>query len=352
VTSPSPRQLRLGVLGCGTVFQRFHLPALARVPAIQLLAASDTDPNRERWARGLQTHTAQLGSLEELLHRGPKLDALLVLTPPQAHAEVVVTALEAGLHVLVEKPMALDIGEAARMVDAASRARRRLQVGFCRRFRAPYQLLRSMLGALAREQLREVRFELAFPTSTWKAQTDFLGNPVLGGGVFDDVLSHQVDLIRRMLGEPQEVRAVQEHPPDGPVRADFRLGNLLVRCDAAHARYAERIEAVLADGRVFEASGSRVRSSKASFPELRRRRALLQDRVALLRDRLLGRANVTLMSFEEQLRDFERAIRSGRSEGASAEDGLRAVEIVQACRASADEGGAWRKPEISARPAA
>jgi predicted dehydrogenase len=352
VTGSPTGQLRLGVLGCGQVFQRFHLPALARFPAIQLAAASDTDPNRDRWARDLPPHTALCSSLETLLHRGPDLDALLILTPPQAHAEAVVPALQAGLHVLVEKPMALDVTDGARMVEAATRAGRRLQVGFSRRFRRPYRQLHSLTSELDRSRLREVRFELAFPSSSWRAQTDFLGNQALGGGVFDDVLSHQIDLIRWMFGQPQEVRAIQQRSEDGPVRAEFRLGDLLVRCDAAHGSYAERIEVMLADGRVLEATGSRLGKTRSNFPALRRGRALLQDRMALLGNRLLGRPNVTVRSFEDQLRDFERGVRGGHSEGASGEDGLRAVEIVHACKASADGGGTWRKPNLNARPAA
>jgi predicted dehydrogenase len=346
--SPTGR-LRLGVLGCGRVLQRFHLPALRRLPEIELAAAFDTDPNRDRWARDLQ-HARLCSSFDELLCS--ELDALLVLTPPQAHPAPVVKALEAGLHVLVEKPMALEVSDGVRMIDAAARSDRRLQVGFSRRFRRPYRELRSALGRMDWTTIREVRFELSFPTSSWRAETDFLGNHALGGDVFDDVLSHQIDLVGWLLGQPQEVRATHDGSPDGPVHADFRLRDLEVHCDAAHGSYAERLELSLGDGRALEASGSGFGFGWVGFPALGRRRAFLRDRIALLGNRLLGQPNVTLLSFEDQLRDFERCIRGGGSEGASGPDGLRAVEIVQACRASANHGGAWRKVGLNARPVA
>jgi predicted dehydrogenase len=293
----------------------------------------------------------RFGSLEELL-RGADVEVLLVSTPPSTHAEAAVRAAEAGLHVLVEKPMALDPGEGVRMVRAASQAQRRLQVGFSRRFRAPYQRLRERLGRMESRQVKEARFELAFPTASWRAQTDFLGDPARGGGVLDDVLSHQVDLICWMLGRPDEVKAELAPSPDGAVRAELRIGGVNVGCTAAHAGYAERLEVELVAGGVLEASGSRLRSGSGGFPGWRRRRALLMDRASLISDRLLGRANITLASFETQLRDFERAIRGGSSDGASGEDGLLAIDIVEACRTSARNGGAWQRLKLSARPAA
>jgi predicted dehydrogenase len=103
-----------------------------------------------------------------------------------------VRALEAGVAVLVEKPMALTVDEGRRMAEATSRAGRRVQVGFARRFREPYRRLRSALEAIDRREWRAVHFELAFPTTGWNAHTAFLGDDAQGGGVLDDVLSHQV----------------------------------------------------------------------------------------------------------------------------------------------------------------
>lgn len=341
--------LRLGVLGCGKVFERFHLPAIDQLPSVELAAAYDPSPDRLRWATR-RAHPPALFDSPAALIGGADLDALLVLTPPPDHAGAAVRGLEAGLHVLVEKPMALEPGAGRRMVDAAHLARCRLQVGFSRRFREPYRKVRALLGAADRLQLRSVRFELSFPTSSWKARTSFLGDDGLGGGVLDDVLSHQVDLICWLLGAPDRVKA--ETAGSGRLLAQLRFGGLEARCEAAHGAYAEHLELELEDGRVLEASGTRSRVTGKGFPAWRRRRALLLDRVTLVGDRVWRRPNATLMSFIRQLRDFEQAVRGGVSEGASGEDGLLAVEIVQACRASASQRGSWCAWKPSARPAA
>jgi predicted dehydrogenase len=345
VTSSAPPPLRLGVVGCGRVFERFHLPAIARIPTIELVAACDINPGRLNWAARQALYATPV---ELLRHSG--LDAILVLTPPAHHAEAVVRALESGLHVLVEKPMALAAAEGRLMVQAAHLAGRRLQVGFSRRYREPYRCLRAALQGVDRTQLRAARFELSFPTSSWGARTGFLGNEALGGSVFEDVLSHQVDLIAWLLGAPGEVRAEWARPGEEIVSADLRLDSLTVSCVAAHGRYAEWLEVELADGRVLEASGSRFRIGRRGATARHRRVAHLLDRVALLASRVRGRPNVSLTSFERQLRDFERSVRGGESDGATGEEGLRVLEVVDECRASARQGGAWRDLR-SARPA-
>jgi predicted dehydrogenase len=343
--------LRLGALGCGRVFQRFHLPALSAIPFIQLVAACDSDARRHAWAEHRSPPPRLFNSLEDLL-RHADLEALLILTPPPSHAGAAIQSVRAGLHVLVEKPMALTAAEGAEMVQASRAAGRRLQVGFCRRFRAPYRRLRECLRQLLPGQLRKVRFELAFPAARWAAGTGFLGDDSRGGGVLDDVLSHQIDLITWLWGLPDEVRARTGSPSAGAVHAELRLGDLTVQCQAAHGTYAERLELELSDGMVLEATGSTFRRSGAAFPDWRRRRALLADRLSLLNDRVLGRANTTLNSFEAQLRDFEAAIRGAPADGANGEEGLSTVEIVQACRLSTHDGGKWRSVRLSARPAA
>jgi predicted dehydrogenase len=348
VTDRPPTPLRLGVIGCGRVFERFHLPAIARIPTISLRAGCDINPGRLAWVERLSSPPAVFGTPAELLGSG--LEAVLVLTPPESHAQNVMLALGAGLHVLVEKPMALDPAEARQMARAAQLARRHLQVGFTRRFRGPYRKLRKALEQMEPQRVCGIRFELAFPTGSWKAESDFLGQEPRGGGVLDDVLSHQVDLACWLLkGPPDRVRC-QVTGSNGGVSAELEIGGITVHCESAHSRYTERLEMELDDGTVLEASGSHMGDAGTGSERWRRGRAQLRDRVALLRDRLLRRPNVTLRSFEDQLRDFVGLIRGGSSEGATVEDGLLAVEIVGACRASVRQEGAWQAVRTTATP--
>jgi predicted dehydrogenase len=350
VDSPeSTSPLHLGVIGCGRVFERFHLPAIDRTPGVRLVAACDPEPARLAWAAGRRPQPILTDCSADLLSLATA-DAVLILTPPVSHAELTVRALEAGIAVLVEKPMALSVEEGSRMAAAALAAGRPVQVGLTRRFREPYRRLHATLEAVDRRDWRGLHFELAFPTGGWQAHTDFLGDDRRGGGVLDDVLSHQVDLLCWLLGNgPDAVRATAG--ASGALRVELRFGELTAVCTAAHGPYAERLIVELADGRLLEASGSRMDTTGRRFPAWRRQRALLLDRVALVRGRLGRRPGVTHVSFSRQLEDFARAVQGRSTIGATVQDGVRGLRVLEACRESVDRSGEWREVPALTRAA-
>jgi predicted dehydrogenase len=340
--------LRIGVVGCGRVFERFHLPALERIPSLVISGVCDSDQERLDWITRHRPRLSASASVEDLLTRANAPRALLILTPPPSHAALAVRALNAGIHVLVEKPMALTVEEGRGMVDVARRAGCVLQVGFARRFRTPYRLLRERLERIDRAAIRSIDFELSFPTAGWNAVTTFLGDDLRGGGVFDDVVSHQVDLLCWLLrGKPDEVRGTISAGVSA--RASLRFGNLIAECRAAHGPYRERLIVELGAGEVLEATGSRFRRTGSTFSAFRRRRAQLLDRGALVVDRVLRRPNVSLSSFERQLRDFEQAVQGLPAMGATGDDALLALGIVGGCRESARHHGEWRPLERPVR---
>jgi predicted dehydrogenase len=339
-TASSPAPLRVAVFGCGRVFERFHLPALARVPELSLVAACDTDESRLAWARTRLPEVAQVTSPDGLGLLRP--DAALILTPPATHRVLVEHALAAGLHVLVEKPMALDTAQARGMADAARSAGRQLRVGFTRRFRPPYRMLRDRVQA-ARDRVAAISCRLAFPSAAWDARGDFLGVDAAGGGVLDDVLSHLVDLVR-WIGGAEPVRARARALADGSITCALVLDSgVPASCWAAHGAYTEYFEVAWRGGGAAAASGvrgyTRPRASGNTVPI----RAWIADRSTLTLNRVLGRRGLTALSFEAQLRDFGRAIRGGAAEGAASEDGIAAVAAVEAARASLRHGGGWRE---------
>ncbi len=330
--------VRLGVLGCGRVFERFHLPAIDRVPGIELAAACDSDPARLEWAHR-RAKPPKLYQSAATLARAEGLDAVLVLTPPATHAAAVTQCLRAGLHVLVEKPMALDQREGREMLDAAQQAGRTLRVGFTRRFREPYRGIRRLLLSTDK-RVRGGAFDLSFSTAEWQARSNFLGDDRQGGGVIEDVLSHQVDLLSWLIRAPNAVRA--EVGTGTTLRVEIRIGDANVICHARHGPYREHLRIDLDDGQSLQATGSRMWVGQQEGSPWPRRRAWLGDRLGLARDRLLRRPNVTLTSFERQLRDFQDAVRGMEPIGASGADGLRAIEIAAACRTSISAGGSWQ----------
>ena len=335
LTGPGDR-LRLAVVGCGRVFERFHLPALLRAPEFEVVTLVDPDPERLARARERLPGAMPARSLDDVV--GIPADAALVLTPPRAHVELTRRLLTSGQHVLVEKPMALDVADGQALLAEALRLGRRISVGFTRRFRAPYRALHARLRAEPLPSVSDIVFDLAFPAGAWRSHGGFLGDDDEGGGVLDDVLSHQIDLLRWLFDhEPRRVLVSAGQSGAGTAEIEFSSG-VLVRCTSAHAQYVEVLQLSLADGRTLIASGTVLRETRGGTVSSRRLRASFHDRTALALGRFSRAPGVTRDSFLHQLRDFASAIRGGPSAGAGGEDGLAAIATVQACRESLRSG--------------
>ena len=126
------RRVRTGLIGCGKIAAT-HAQALRTIEAADLVACSDLDEGRA-WAFAAAHEVPRVFPDPTALLRSGEVEAVLVCTPHPAHAPVVVAAAEAGVHVLCEKPIAVDLAEADRMVEAAARAGIAFGVVFQRRF--------------------------------------------------------------------------------------------------------------------------------------------------------------------------------------------------------------------------
>ena len=141
--------LRLGIVGAGAVTQVAHLPVLKRMKGVEVTALADGDLGK---ATALAARFGVRGAfedIEEMLEQ-TDLDALLVCTPNHLHESHVLEGLSAGLHVLVEKPLATSMAGAQRLQKAALKAGRLLMVGMSHRYRSDVQTVRGFVdsGAL------------------------------------------------------------------------------------------------------------------------------------------------------------------------------------------------------------
>ena len=118
--------MRLGIIGCGYVTLDRHLPALRHVPEIQVVAVADAVP--ERAAEAARRAGARAVDVDVLLGDGGA-EAVAVCTPPAAHAELAIAALDAGKHLFLEKPLAPSLEEADRIVRRAAGSPLRAVVG-------------------------------------------------------------------------------------------------------------------------------------------------------------------------------------------------------------------------------
>lgn len=198
--------IRVAIVGCGRMGEN-HCRIVREVNGVAIMGV--VDPNLDR-ARALAAGYAiqqAAAHLEELLER-TRVDAVHILTPPTTHAPLACTALQAGCHVLVEKPMALTAAEAKRMLDAAAQHDRILTVGHNHLFdpvvrEAHTRVVEGRLGRLVGIDV----FHGSLPGSPpWVAD--------LPSGPWINDMSHPLYLSQLFLGEHLTIRAVG-YPPAG-----------------------------------------------------------------------------------------------------------------------------------------
>ena len=218
------RPLRIAVVGCGAISTLQHLPALARSPHLEAAVLIDRDADRARDA-GRRFAVERVATSLAEARSTCELDAVLVATPNHLHASVTCEALESGLDVLVEKPMALDAAEAQNMCTLAAARQRVLAVGLEFRHapgnRAVEEFLASgWLGTIERYELRQG------VVPRWPFASDYvLRRETAGGGVLFDYGAHLLDLVFSWVGEPDGLRYRDDlrSPADGGVESNCEI---------------------------------------------------------------------------------------------------------------------------------
>lgn len=191
---------RLGLIGLGDLGS-FHAENLARrIATAELCCVADANPDRSRTI-GQRLGVPWTSALDSLLG-DDRLDGVVVASSTVSHPDIIEAAARRGLHVFTEKPIALDVPETIRAIDAAQSAGVILQVGFHRRFDSAFRRLRSNLdqAMLGRVYLLRVGHrDMAAP-----APGTYLD---VGGTLLVDATIHDFDTARWLVGEVESVTA-------------------------------------------------------------------------------------------------------------------------------------------------
>ncbi len=195
--------IKVGVIGCGAIGQRRHLPELAANPEAAIVAVCDVKQSRSEQIAKLYGATAYTDHRQLLMAAG--LDAVVIGTPNKYHAPQTLDALAAKKHVLVEKPMAGTREEARAMIAAAEKNARFLMVGQNQRLMPPHAKAKEILdaGKLGRPISFQTTFKHPGPDG-WSvdgAKSWFFKKPEAIMGVTGDLGVHKADLMRFLLGE-------------------------------------------------------------------------------------------------------------------------------------------------------
>jgi len=203
------------LIGAGGI-GRTHLASYERVREAQIVAVTDIHEETAR-AAAQQVGAEAFRSVQEMLERSD-LDAVDICTPPAAHLEAALLAIEKGLHVLCEKPLAHHPDAARKMVQASEARGVKLMTAFCHRFHPPIVALKRLIDAGELGDIVMFRNRFAGPFKGVEERW-FSDKEVAGGGVLMDTSVHSIDLFRFLVGEVARVQAVtrQTNPAIGEV---------------------------------------------------------------------------------------------------------------------------------------
>ncbi len=197
------KKLRVGVIGCGSIAQHRHLPEYQANKNVELVAVCDS--NEERANQIAEKYEVDAyTNYEDLLSSGT-VDAVSVCTPNYLHAPISKAALNAGLHVLCEKPMSTSKQEAEAMIAAAKESGKKLMIAHNQRFVASHQRARQLIssGEIGKIYSFRTAFGHGGPEG-WSVdgkESWFFEKDKAFVGAMGDLGVHKTDLLRYVLGE-------------------------------------------------------------------------------------------------------------------------------------------------------
>lgn len=215
------QSVRAGIIGYGLAGAVFHAPLVASTPGMEVAAIVTRDPQREARARHDFPSATIYGTAEEMLAAPERLDLVVVATPNRAHVPLGIAALEAGLPVVIDKPVAPSSAGAEQLIETARRTGKLLTVFQNRRWDNDFLTVRQLiagdvLGPVVRFESRFERFRPAPTPGAWRELQD----PEEAGGLLFDLGAHLVDQAIQLFGAPTSVYAEMAERRPGAVVDD------------------------------------------------------------------------------------------------------------------------------------
>ena len=211
--------MKVGIIGSGGI-ARVHGPLIMKQHGTEIVGIADTDTSRAR-SLAAELDVDRVYSDAEVMIEEERPDLVHVLTPPQAHADLSVMAMEKGCHVLVEKPMALSLADAKRMVDSAKSTQRKLCVVHSKVFEG---VIQRAIGLAADGAVGEpVSVEASYAYDSRRSQAIYGEGAErshwsyrLNGGPLQDLMPHPASLVMEFISQIEKVHCIGRNRGEVP----------------------------------------------------------------------------------------------------------------------------------------
>jgi scyllo-inositol 2-dehydrogenase (NADP+) len=215
-STASPRTVRAAILGYGLAGQVFHAPLISSVPGMSVAALVTGSPERQQKAHADYPQATVYSTADELWRDAGSYDLAVIATPNRAHVALGLAALDAGLPIVVDKPVAASAADAERLVEASKRAGKLFSVFQNRRWDGDFLTVKQMiaqnlLGNVVRYESRFERYRPGTDSSAWRE----FAAPEEGGGLLFDLGAHLIDQAMQLFGQPVAVYAEAEQRRPG-----------------------------------------------------------------------------------------------------------------------------------------
>lgn len=326
--------VRLAVLGAGRIGQ-VHAQAIGAVPGAELVAVADAV---EAAAQDLCERRGGTVRTIEQIEQAQDVNAVIICTPTDTHADLIERFVKAGKAVFCEKPVDLDVARARQVVDAVAAADGTLMVGFQRRFDPDFRALKAAIDAGRIGRVEMITLTSRDPGAP---PADYISR---SGGIFRDMTIHDFDVARWLLGEEVETVMAQASVLTDPAigeLGDYDSVNVILRtasgsqCTITNTRrasygYDQRIEVHGALGTVA-AMNHREANIELATAEGFTRPPLLNF--------FMSRYTA---AYAAEIAAFVDAVRTGAPTPTTGEDGVRSLELAEAALRSVQTGRAVR----------
>lgn len=218
-------RLRVGIAGAGLITARAHLPALLTCAHAEFVALADSSVERARELAERFGQSPRIAADVSDLLDG--VDAMIIATPNHSHRDLALKCLAAGVHVLIEKPLATSLAEGEAIVAASNAAGKIAAVGYNRRFLSAVPLMKELLQDAYFGDLRRFGYQFG-AAGGWAPLSGYnLRRQSAGGGVLTVEGSHFLDRLIYWFGWPNECSCFDDSRggPEASVVCRFRYGD-------------------------------------------------------------------------------------------------------------------------------
>lgn len=331
--------IRFGLIGCGRVAPR-HAQSLQQLSETELVAVADVKPNRaDNFAQkyGVQAYYDHHALLEN-----KEIEAVTICVPSGLHKAVTMDALAAGKHVLVEKPIALELADADLMIQTAAEKGLTLGVVLQNRYNAPMQMVRQLvdIGGLGNLYLGNACVRWYRPQSYY--EDDWHGTWAMDGGAIMNQSIHHIDALQWFMGRVKSVYAYtatlahqMEAEDVGVAVLKFESG-ALATIEGSTITWPQNLEASIA---LFGAKGSvKIGGTALSRITMWKVEGNLEQEAEILTSQRLDPPSVYGYSHREVIHNFAQALLAGEAPSTTGPEARKSLAIVKAIYESAETG--------------